>query len=118
MHLWTAFTLGLVGSLHCAGMCGPLALAVPVMGRSRRAIILSRLTYNSGRILTYAILGLVFGTMGQGIARAGIQQGVSIAVGVLLLLGLLGVTRGQPSALLGRWIGGLRHRFARNLRQR
>ena len=34
MDLWTAFLLGLVGSLHCAGMCGPLALALPAAGNT------------------------------------------------------------------------------------
>jgi sulfite exporter TauE/SafE len=43
MMLWTGFMLGLVGSLHCAGMCGPLAMAVPVAGSGRGAVIRSRL---------------------------------------------------------------------------
>ena len=64
MIIWTAILLGLVGSLHCAGMCGPLALALPTTGNSRSSFVLGRLAYNSGRILTYCGLGAVFGLAG------------------------------------------------------
>ena len=63
MALWTAFLLGFVGSLHCAGMCGPLALALPVVGKTRATFFLSRLTYNFGRIVTYGLLGVLFGQL-------------------------------------------------------
>ncbi len=38
MELWTAFILGLVGSLHCAAMCGPLALALPMLLLARCSV--------------------------------------------------------------------------------
>ena len=57
MDLWTAFLLGLVGSLHCAGMCGPLALALPAAGNTTPAYVLGRVAYNSGRIVTYCLHG-------------------------------------------------------------
>jgi uncharacterized protein len=83
--LWTAFILGLVGSLHCAGMCGPLALAVPVVHQRR---IASRLLYNSGRIAAYAALGALSGLAGEAFRLADAQQWLSIGLGVLLLAGL------------------------------
>ena len=43
MELWTAFMLGLVGSLHCAGMCGPLAIALPVAGATPMAYLAGRM---------------------------------------------------------------------------
>lgn len=88
MELWTAFTLGLVGSLHCAGMCGPLALALPLGGNCRTSFFVGRLAYNLGRIVTYCVLGLVFGLLGKTLLLAGIQRWLSISLGVLLLVGL------------------------------
>lgn len=89
MDLWTAFVIGLVGSLHCVGMCGPIALALPKSGPSRMRFLSGRILYNTGRILTYSLMGLVWGLLGQGIRLAGYQQGLSIALGLFLLLALL-----------------------------
>ena len=92
--------LGLVGSLHCAGMCGPLALALPPAGNTTPAYVLGRVAYNLGRIVTYCVLGLVFGLVGATLWLAGIQRWVSIALGVALLLGLF------ASRKLVRWSSG------------
>ncbi|HOB32801.1 MAG TPA: sulfite exporter TauE/SafE family protein [Verrucomicrobiota bacterium] len=88
MELWTAFLLGLVGSLHCAGMCGPLALALPSPG-SGGAHVLGRVAYNLGRVATYGLIGVVFGLFGRALLLAGLQRWLSIALGVALLGGLL-----------------------------
>src|SRR3982751_1635714 len=88
MDYWTAFILGLVGSLHCAGMCGPLALALPNTNHRTAAFLLGRAAYNLGRIATYCLLGFIFGLLGKTLFLAGIQRWVSIALGVLLLAGL------------------------------
>jgi uncharacterized protein len=88
-----AFLLGLVGSLHCAGMCGPLALALPAAGNSIPTYVLGRVAYNAGRIITYCVLGLVFGLVGCTFLMAGLQRWVSIALGVALLLGLFASRR-------------------------
>lgn len=82
----SALALGLAGSLHCLGMCGPLALALPAprdAGPGRRA--LGRLLYNLGRTVTYAVMGLFAGALGHALQLAGVQQTVSIALGLLLL---------------------------------
>lgn len=89
MDSWTAFLLGLVGSLHCAGMCGPLALALPAAGTNTGGYFSGRLAYNFGRIATYCSLGVVFGLVGKTLWLAGIQRWVSIGLGVALLAGLL-----------------------------
>jgi sulfite exporter TauE/SafE len=68
MELWTAFMLGLAGSAHCAGMCGPLALALPTGGRRGLALVPGRVLYNLGRVTTYCLLGVVFGSIGLGVA--------------------------------------------------
>lgn len=85
----TALMLGLLGSAHCIGMCGPLALAVPSPGHSIAARIGSAMALNAGRVLTYALLGAAFGMFGRGLQLAGLQQVVSIALGVLILIALL-----------------------------
>ncbi|HVU94149.1 MAG TPA: sulfite exporter TauE/SafE family protein [Puia sp.] len=72
----SALALGLLSSLHCVGMCGPLLLALP--SRS--------LLYHVGRILTYSCLGLLFGSLGRHIYLAGWQRSLSIAIGSLILL--------------------------------
>ena len=86
---WTALTLGLVGSLHCAGMCGPLALALPQAGRTTPGYVLGRIAYNLGRIVTYCLLGVVFGLAGWTFLLAGVQRWTCIALGVALLLSLV-----------------------------
>lgn len=81
----TPLLLGLAGSLHCIGMCGPLILAIPLPAAERRAVILQMLVYHSGRILTYSALGVLFGLLGKGIAIAGFQQIISVAAGFFIV---------------------------------
>ena len=89
MLYWTALTLGFLGSTHCVGMCGPIALALPLTKKEKWEIFKTGLVYNLGRISTYAILGLALGILGQTVALAGWQNTFSIAMGILLLIGAL-----------------------------
>ncbi len=81
--------LGLLGSLHCVAMCGPIALALPVHQFNTTKKTASILLYHLGRISVYIVLGVVFGTVGKGLFIAGFQQNVSIILGILLILGVL-----------------------------
>jgi sulfite exporter TauE/SafE len=81
-----AFFIGLFGSVHCVGMCGPLALAVPSFQSRWWLIISDKLLYNIGRIITYAFLGLLIGIIGKQLWLSGLQQGVSLVSGLLIVL--------------------------------
>lgn len=84
-----AITIGFLGSLHCAGMCGPIVMALPIGGRKGIHKAMAILTYNSGRILVYALMGLLFGMLGKGFAMAGLQQGLSLVAGFAVILAVL-----------------------------
>ena len=84
-----AISLGLLGSFHCIGMCGPIALALPVHQYSPLKKYLGIFLYNLGRVVTYTFLGVVFGLLGQSFFLGGFQQILSIVIGVLLLLSVI-----------------------------
>lgn len=89
MDLITAFTIGLVGSLHCLGMCGPIAIALPLGHHNWAGKVAGGLLYNAGRIITYGVLGAIFGLLGRGLKLAGLQQWVSILLGIVMILSVL-----------------------------
>ena len=78
--------IGLLGSFHCLGMCGPIVVSLPLREQSWETKVVSSLLYNLGRVVTYAFLGLIFGLLGLGLHIWGIQQWVSIAVGTVMIL--------------------------------
>lgn len=116
--IWTAFVLGLVGSLHCAGMCGPLALALPVVGGTRLSFTASRLVYNAGRLLMYGLIGALFGVVGRSLALAGFQRWISVGAGALILVGLLVSTRADATFPAWRTVAWLKRAFGSLLRRR
>lgn len=85
---WMALVLGLVGSAHCAGMCGPLVLVLPSNQTGRARFLTGRIAYNGGRLVTYAAMGLLFGLAGKTLWLMGVQRWVSIGLGLVLLLGM------------------------------
>ena len=102
--VFAAFSIGLLGAGHCLGMCGGIAaalsFAIPESDMFKRFRIL--FTYNTGRILSYGLVGLVFGWLGQSVIQLWMQQyGMSIlrgGAGVLLIL--MGLYLAQWSKLL------------------
>lgn len=80
-----AFMIGLLGSIHCVGMCGPLAFAIPSLKTGWVYLIFNKLLYQAGRIISYCLLGVLIGLAGRQIWLAGVQQGVSILSGLLIL---------------------------------
>ncbi len=87
MELWTAFIVGLFGSFHCVGMCGPIAMALPGTDNSISLQLFRKSLYNLGRIFTYSLLGGVIGLAGHAISFAGLQRPLSIILGLLIITG-------------------------------
>lgn len=88
-------TLGLMGSFHCIGMCGPIALALPLNNESWFNRFSGAFLYNIGRTITYGVLGVLFGLIGAGLSFAGFQKWVSITMGILMIASVLfpGISR-------------------------
>jgi hypothetical protein len=89
MNLITPLTIGIIGSMHCVGMCGPIALALPLGKRTAIQRTMGLFLYNLGRLITYAFIGTLFGVLGKSFYIAGIQRQISVFLGVLILLGLV-----------------------------
>lgn len=87
--LYTAFVFGLISSFHCIGMCGPIAMMLPVDRNNQVKKVSQILTYHVGRMTAYASIGLVFGLVGRGLYLAGMQQKLSIFIGVAMILVIL-----------------------------
>lgn len=84
--LISGFILGLLGSLHCVGMCGPIAFMLPV-DRSNSFKKVSQIgMYHFGRLLAYSLIGLVFGLVGKSLYIFGLQQQLSIAIGIVMIV--------------------------------
>ena len=81
-----AFTIGLTSSLHCVGMCGPIALSLGVESRNKVKFTLRNLTYQFGRITTYTILGALLGIIEESFSFVGFQNYLSILIGVMMIV--------------------------------
>ena len=83
--IWSALLLGFLGSTHCVIMCGPITLAMPGQSTLSRFLI-SRIIYNLGRVITYSLMGIIIGFLGQLIGFSGYQQLFSILLGAIMIL--------------------------------
>ena len=114
MDMIAGFVLGLAGSLHCAGMCGPLVAALPSPEQRTLSFIVGRLVYNLGRVSTYAMLGAVVGLGGSALSLAVHGMTISIVSGALMIV--LAVAQ-----LLLHWsvpVPAVVHRLLQPLRRR
>lgn len=100
--------LGLVSSFHCVGMCGPLALALPVHHLQKAQQAIAIVLYNIGRVITYSLIGGLFGLAGRSIYIAGFQQWFSITIGiVILMLAILNYFLNNP--LSPKWLSSFHY---------
>jgi uncharacterized protein len=118
MDLGIAFILGFLGSLHCAAMCGPLMLALPVPAGGPLRFVAGRIVYQLGRILTYCLLGVVAGLAGKSLLLAGFQRWISIALGIAVLAGFLLSKKIAVAAPVVRLVTWLKNAMGTQLRQR
>lgn len=109
----SAILLGLASSLHCIGMCGPLSLAIPVGGIPKQQKWLIIGLYQAGRIFTYGVVGVLAGLLGKGLLTAGLQQGLSIIAGLVILVAAIGFFGGKKARPLS-FLNGF-HRFLSRL---
>lgn len=84
--LWSALVLGLMGSFHCVGMCGPIAFMLPVDHGNPGKKLFQVFLYHFGRLMAYGIIGLVFGFLGKGLYVFGLQQKLSIFIGAIMIV--------------------------------
>lgn len=80
------FFMGLIGSVHCIGMCGPIVMALPIAHQTPFQKWQSILLYHTGKITSYTVLGILFGLFGSQLPLHGVQENLSIVMGAILLL--------------------------------
>lgn len=103
-YLSAGLAIGVLGSFHCIGMCGPLALSLPINSNRLPVKFLGTGIYNAGRIFTYSMLGMLFGWFGHSIAFFGFQQWLSIGLGTIVLFYLFTRTLTDGRFPVPRWI--------------
>ncbi len=107
VFLTAVLTASLLGSMHCVGMCGPLAIFASGAGDSapRRQVLAGTLLYHFGRLITYSIAGLIAGGIGSVIDSGGQALGFQLAAArivgsAMIVIGLAKIAK----PLVGRWL--------------
>lgn len=85
IFLISSFVLGLAGSFHCIGMCGPIALALPLNRKSTGSVLTGILAANTGRVITYTLLGFIIGSIGFSLQLFRVFQVLSVLFGIGLI---------------------------------
>jgi len=118
----TAILLGLLGSFHCVGMCGPIAFMLPVDRTNKARRILQVSVYHLGRLITYGILGLLFGMLGKGFNLFGFQQYLSIIIGVIMILAIVlpkkTVNKFSVIKPIYKLLSGVKNRLGKELKKK
>lgn len=96
--LLSALVFGILGSFHCIGMCGPIAFMLPLSRDNSTKRFIQIALYHSGRLFSYSLIGLAFGIIGKSLNLFGIQQQISIAIGLIMILLVI-----FPSEKLGKF---------------
>lgn len=117
MDFITPLTIGIVGSLHCIGMCGPIVVALPLKNQNLLSKILGAVLYNSGRVVTYGLLGVLFGLLGKGIHMAGFQQWTSIILGILMIISVVFPFVFREKITVGNLLAGMASRLIVRLKK-
>ena len=116
--LYSALIFGLLGSFHCVGMCGPIALMLPVSRDNEAKKFLQVMLYHLGRLLAYSIIGLAVGLVGKSLNLFGFQQQLSIAMGVLMILVVLKPHRFLKPVRFTRFISRIQSSLGQALKKK
>jgi sulfite exporter TauE/SafE len=108
-YTWIALTIGLAGSLHCVGMCGPLVSALHVGAKGFRS---KTIWYHSGRALGYAVLGAIMGLVGYSMSLVVTQQWLAMIAGLTMIASMAWPTKWRivPRAFAS-WMHHIRQRY-------
>jgi uncharacterized protein len=112
LSLLSGLSIGIVGSFHCIGMCGPLALSLPTQHLTASDKRLAIIFYNSGRIITYTLLGVFFGLIGMTFSFFKIQQILSIVAGLTIFAILLPYSFSKTNGTLNKFTQKLNQKLA------
>ena len=110
--------MGIISSMHCVGMCGPLIIAMPLEARNLFGRTKNGLLYHAGRITTYAVAGGVAGFLGFTFFAGVAQRHLSVIMGCLMLFYVLLVWLGKKtgnkwSSFANNLFWSFRQRFSR-----
>ena len=103
--MWAGLILGLAGSLHCAGMCGPLVIAAARISKPHPHPWRTTALHQAGRITSYGLFGLTAGSLGQTFSLVGWQQPLTIGLGLVILSMTLMSRTSFLAHRSSRWIG-------------
>lgn len=116
------FILGVAGSLHCAGMCGPIVLALPDTQKTGKDRVLERSLYQVGRVGTYTVMGFAVGQGASMFNLVGYGQYVSILAGAFMIvtafMQIVWHRSVLPSKFLHQFTRPIRHQISTLLKQR
>ena len=119
--LVSALALGVLGSLHCLGMCGPIVFMLPLDRSNSRRKYSQLFGYHFGRIIAYSILGIAFGLVGKGLYLFGVQQKLSIGIGIMMILiALFPKTKALKMPVVGgftRQVNRLKSKLGKSLKK-
>lgn len=119
--IYTALLFGLFGSFHCMGMCGPIAFVLPIDRAKKARGIWQTALYHSGRIFSYSLIGALFGLLGKGFYFFGLQQQISIAVGLIMILSILApklFSRFSITKPIFRFTNAVKNKLGQSLKQK
>ncbi len=106
------FTIGLLTSVHCVGMCGGICLSqcVGAQGFGKAERLRPSFLYNVGRIISYTVIGGLVGALGSVVSFNGAMRGI-----VALLAGIFMVIMGLNMLDLFPWLKKLSIRMPKFL---
>lgn len=119
--LYTALLFGLIGGFHCIGMCGPIAFMLPIDRNQKVRGIWQTTLYHGGRIFSYSMIGFLFGLLGKGFYFFGLQQQISIAVGLVMILSIVApklFAKFSISRPIYRFTSSIKNRLGQSLKRK